>query len=101
MDLGISYWSFFLDENSSLVANVQNLSTGYISPQYHHVFDDCLRRLWARDMMILQLIQFLVLCLILIRIGMPNRNMILAEIRFIDLQPFMMYGFMNKDIIPS
>ncbi len=30
----------FSDENLSLVANVQNLSTGYISPQYHLVFDD-------------------------------------------------------------
>jgi len=30
----------FLDEHSSLVANVRNLSTGYISPQFHLVFDD-------------------------------------------------------------
>ena len=30
----------FSDEHLSLVANVQNLSTGYISPHYHLVFDD-------------------------------------------------------------
>ena len=28
------------DENSSLVANVCNFSTGYMSPQFHLVFDD-------------------------------------------------------------
>ena len=30
----------FSDEHSSLVANVSNLSTGYISPHFHLVFDD-------------------------------------------------------------
>ena len=30
----------FLDDHSSLVANVRHLGTGYISPQYHVVFDD-------------------------------------------------------------
>ena len=30
----------FSDEHSTLVANVWNLTTGYISPQYHVVFDD-------------------------------------------------------------
>ena len=30
----------FLDEHSSLVANVRHLGTGYVSPQYHVVFDD-------------------------------------------------------------
>ncbi len=30
----------FSNEHLSLFANVQNLSTGYISPQYHLVFDD-------------------------------------------------------------
>ena len=30
----------FSDEHSSLVANIRNLTTGYISPQYHVVFDD-------------------------------------------------------------
>jgi hypothetical protein len=30
----------FLDEHSSMVANVQHLTTGYISPQFHVVFDD-------------------------------------------------------------
>ena len=30
----------FSDEHSTLVANVRNLRTGYISPQYHPVFDD-------------------------------------------------------------
>ena len=30
----------FSDEHSTLVSNVQNLTTGYISPQYHVVFDE-------------------------------------------------------------
>jgi hypothetical protein len=30
----------YSDEHSSLVANVRHLKTGYISPQYHVVFDD-------------------------------------------------------------
>ncbi len=30
----------YLDEHSSLVANVHHLSTGYISPQFHVIFDD-------------------------------------------------------------
>ena len=30
----------FSEEHSTLVANVRNLRTGYISPQYHLVFDD-------------------------------------------------------------
>ena len=30
----------YSDENSSLVANIWHLKTGYVSPQYHVVFDD-------------------------------------------------------------
>ena len=30
----------FSDDHSSLVANVQHLTTGFVSPQYHVVFDD-------------------------------------------------------------
>ncbi len=30
----------FLDEHSSMVAYVGHLTTGYISPQFHVVFDD-------------------------------------------------------------
>ena len=30
----------FSDEHSTLVASVRNITTGYISPQYHVVFDD-------------------------------------------------------------
>ena len=30
----------FSDEHSSLVANAWHLTTGYISPQFHVVFDD-------------------------------------------------------------
>ena len=33
------FWGFS-DEHSSLVVNVCNLITGYISPQFHLVFDD-------------------------------------------------------------
>jgi len=35
---GTIFW--FSDKHSSLVANVCNLRTGYISPQFHLVFDD-------------------------------------------------------------
>jgi len=34
----------FSDEHSSLVANVQHLTTGYISPQFHVIFDDLFER---------------------------------------------------------
>jgi hypothetical protein len=30
----------YLDEHSSLVANVHHLSTGYVSPEFHVIFDD-------------------------------------------------------------
>ena len=30
----------YSDENSSLVANVRHLKTGYVTPQYHVVFDN-------------------------------------------------------------
>ena len=30
----------FSDDNYSMVANIQNLTTGYIYSQYHVVFDD-------------------------------------------------------------
>jgi hypothetical protein len=32
----------FSDEHSSLAANVRHLSTNFISPQFHVVFDDLL-----------------------------------------------------------
>ncbi|KAL7474647.1 hypothetical protein ACHAW6_000613 [Cyclotella cf. meneghiniana] len=37
----------FSDEHSSLVANVQNLSTGFVSPQYHVVLDDLFRTVFS------------------------------------------------------
>ena len=37
----------FSDEHSSLVANVRNLTTGYVSPQYHVVFDDLFQTVYA------------------------------------------------------
>ena len=33
------YWDYS-DEHSSLAENVHNFSAGYISPQFHLVFDD-------------------------------------------------------------
>ena len=30
----------YSDEHSSLVANIRHLNTGYVSPQYHVVYDD-------------------------------------------------------------
>ena len=37
----------FSDEHSSLVANVRNLMTGYVSPQYHVIFDDLFQTVYA------------------------------------------------------
>ncbi len=36
----VGQFSGYLDEHSSLVANVRHLSTGYVSPQFHVIFDD-------------------------------------------------------------
>ena len=36
-------FGFLSNDNSSLVANIQNLTTGYISPQYHIVFKKLFR----------------------------------------------------------
>ena len=37
----------FSDENSSLVAHVRHLKTGYVSPQYHVVFDDLFKTVFS------------------------------------------------------
>jgi hypothetical protein len=45
----------YSDENSSLVANIQHLKTGYVSPQYHVVFDDLFETVFssgARDALV-------------------------------------------------
>ncbi len=38
--LGLGNFLGYSDKHSSLVANVRHLSTGYVSPQFHVVFDD-------------------------------------------------------------
>ena len=37
----------FSEEHSSLVANIRHLSTGYVSPQYHCVFDDLFQTVYS------------------------------------------------------
>ncbi len=37
----------FSDEHSSLVANVRHLTTGFVSPQYHVVFDDLFQTVFS------------------------------------------------------
>ncbi len=37
---GIGQFDGFSDEHSSFVANVRHLTTNFISPQFHLVFDD-------------------------------------------------------------
>ncbi|KAL7481249.1 hypothetical protein ACHAW6_010958, partial [Cyclotella cf. meneghiniana] len=37
----------FSDEHSSLVANVRHLATGFVSPQYHVVFDDLFQTVFS------------------------------------------------------
>jgi hypothetical protein len=39
----------YLGEHSSLVVNVHHLSTGYVSPQFHVIFDDILSGLYWRQ----------------------------------------------------
>jgi hypothetical protein len=39
----------FSDEHSSLVANVHHLTTGFVSPQYHVVFDDLFQTVFSSD----------------------------------------------------
>ena len=39
----------YSDEHSSLVANGRHLGTGYVSPQYHVVFDDSFETLSSSD----------------------------------------------------
>lgn len=41
----------FSDEHSSLVARVRNLSTNYVSPQYHVVFDDYFTTIYNEAML--------------------------------------------------
>ena len=42
MESPVQAWAVLgiLDEHSSCVANVGHLGTGYVSPQYHVLFDD-------------------------------------------------------------
>jgi hypothetical protein len=37
----------YSDEHSSLVANIRHLKTGYVSPQYHNVFDDLFKTVFS------------------------------------------------------
>ena len=37
----------YSDEHSSLVANIRHLKTGYVSPQYHVVFDDLFQTVFS------------------------------------------------------
>ncbi len=37
----------YSDDHSSLVANVRHLGTGYVSPQYHVVFDDFFKTVFS------------------------------------------------------
>ena len=43
----LGQFSGYSDEHSSLVANVWHLGTGYVSPQYHVVFDDLLKTVFS------------------------------------------------------
>ena len=38
--LGLGNFLRYLDKHLSLVANVHHLSTGYVPPQFHVIFDD-------------------------------------------------------------
>ena len=67
-----------LDEHSSLVVNNLNLSTGYISPQYHLVFDDLFKTVMRQGYSDTTVDAICNNFLILIGMGMTKRSMILA-----------------------
>ena len=54
----------FSDGHSSLFANVRNLRTGYVSPQFHVVFDDVFQPFLVMVKMTWWLMQFVIICLL-------------------------------------
>jgi hypothetical protein len=78
----------FSDEHSSLVANVRNLFTGFVSPQFHVVFDDLFQTVFSSgndDVLVNRTIG----------ISMPRTNLTLLAILFIALRHWMKLGKMN------
>ena len=49
MELSFFIWTFLgiSNEHSSLVVNVRNLQTMYVSPQYHCVFDNLFETIFS------------------------------------------------------
>ena len=65
----------FSDENSFLVAKIPNLTTGYISPQYHVVFDDFFRQFVELFKIKLSLMIFEIKCSNTLRIIMLSNSL--------------------------
>ena len=81
------------------MANVHNIINGYISLEFHFVFYDFLRWLFAREMMTVQVRRSAVIFLVLIDICMPKRSLTLTERSFIGRHLFMMSVHMCGAIV--
>ena len=87
----------FSDEHSSMVANVQHLTTGYISPQFHVVFDDLfetVNRTGADEQAVESICNGLFQRN---REFMLKTNSMRPVISFTNLLPFMKFGLMKQD----
>ena len=82
----------FKDENSSLAANVQNLSTGYIYTHFLLFLMIYVRWLFSRKTMTVKLGRSEVILFISTNIGTPKRILTMLEISFIVRNPFTIYG---------
>ena len=70
----MGHFLVFTDHHSSLVANVKNLKTGCVSPQFHLVFDDLFQTFLVQVTMTWLLMLFIVNCLKVIRISVLRMN---------------------------
>ncbi len=95
----ISKFSGFSDTYSSLVVNVPHLSTGYVSPQYHLVFDDLFETVFSTGNNTLIMI-FATASLTLIAILTSMMTILsLMNLLFIICNLLMKCGWVNLSIV--
>ena len=88
----------FSDEHSSMVANVRHLTTGYISPQFHVIFEDLfetVNRTGVDDQKSSSL--FAMDFFSVIENFMLKMNLMKSAILFTNLLPFMKFGLTKQD----
>ena len=69
----------FTKDNSLLVANMRNLQTGYVPPQYHCVFEICLKLSLIPNRTLTRLIRVLMRYSMISAIGMMKKSMRMAS----------------------